>query len=259
MKNLADIQSGPAALGIALDRVGVKGLCFPLRLRDRACGIQTVTAAAALGVDLPASQRGTHMSRFVEVLNAWQEELGCQSMRNLLQNLREKLGSARAWANLEFAYFMRKAAPASAGIAGMAYNCSVSAELAEHLSFRLGIQVPVMTVCPCSQAISTVGAHSQRALIRMNIRIERFVWLEDLILLAESAGSSPVYPLLKRADEKFVTEAAFANPAFVEDVARRVAASLENQPQVLAFEVEVESMESIHNHNAFAFISSSIK
>lgn len=195
------------------------------------------------------------MSRFVEALAEWQEELGCQSMRNLLANLRARLGSSHAWANFEFAYLMRKTGPASGKSAGMAYNCSVSAELAENLAFTLGIKVPVMTVCPCSQAISRFGAHSQRALVHMKVRIERFIWLEDLILLAESAGSSPVYPLLKREDEKHVTETAFERPAFVEDVARRVAARLEDHSQVLDYEVEVESMESIHNHNAFAYIS----
>lgn len=255
MKELADLQSGEAEIGLPIDRVGVKGLCFPLRLRDRASGIQTVTATAALAVDLHSTLRGAHMSRFVETLSAWQEELGCQSMRNLLENLQKRLGSTRAWAHLKFKYLMRKTAPASARSADIAYNCSVSAELAQKLSFRLGVQVPVMTVCPCSQAISCIGAHSQRAMIRMKILIERFVWLEDLILLAEAAGSSPVYPLLKREDEKFVTEAAFANPAFVEDVARRVAARLAELPDVLGFDVEVESMESIHNHNAFAQIS----
>lgn len=256
MEILADIQSQQPAQAIAIDRVGVNGLCFPLRLRDKARGIQTVTAQAALAVDLPAQARGTHMSRFVEVLDAWQEELGCQSMRRLLEELKARLHANRAWADFHFLYLVRKQAPAAGAGADMAYKCSVSAWLAEQLSFTLGLEVPVMTVCPCSLAISRQGAHSQRALVKMEIKINSFVWLEEFIGIAEQAGSSPVYPLLKREDEKFVTENAFARPAFVEDVARCAAALLAAHPQVEAYSVAVESMESIHNHNAFACIAS---
>lgn len=254
---LADIQQEAPEFALPINRVGVRGLCFPLRLADRSEGIQTVTATAALAVNLPANQRGAHMSRFVEAIDAWQEELGCQSVARLLESLRQRMGSDHAWASFQFAYRMRKKAPKSQGAAGMAYDCSVEAELFRDLSFTLGIRVPVMTVCPCSRAISREGAHSQRAYVNMRILIERFVWLEEFIELAERSASSPVYPLLKREDEKFVTELAFSQPAFVEDVARRVAAGLRKFPQALSFEVDVESMESIHNHNAFAHIDSS--
>lgn len=253
---LADIQREAPEVALALERVGVRGLVFPLRLRDRANGIQTVTATAALAVDLPPDRRGTHMSRFVETLDAWQEELGCQSVRSLLESLRTRLDSSYAWARFEFSYLMRRYAPTGPYGAGMAFNCSVTASLRESLAFTLGIEAPVMTVCPCSLAICREGAHSQRALVSMKVHIEHFIWLEELIELAESSASSPVYPLLKRADEKHVTEAAFAHPAFVEDVARNVAQGLHAFPGVLDFEVEVESMESIHNHDAFAYISS---
>lgn len=256
VKPLADIQTQAPDIALPINKVGVSGLCFLLRLRDRSQGRQTVTASAALAVDLPAQSRGTHMSRFVEILDSWQEELGCQSMRRLLELLRERLGSSSARASFQFAYLIRKKAPLGIGAANLAYNCSVEASLGESLTFQLGIKVPVMTVCPCSMAISNAGAHSQRALINMSIAIERFVWIEEFIELAEQSGSSPVYPLLKREDEKFVTETAFSQPAFVEDVARRVASGLYAHPQVLAFDVEVESMESIHNHNAFACITS---
>lgn len=259
MKNLADIQAQTPAIALPIERVGVKGLYFSLRLRDRSCGIQTVSAEAAMSVDLPCTKRGTHMSRFVETLSEWHEELSYRSILDLLTSLRNRLESARAWVSFKFPYLLARQAPASAGMAQMAYNCTVSAELADTLSFTLEIHVPVMTVCPCSLAISDTGAHSQRAIAHIKLLTERFIWLEDLIMLAESCASSPVYPLLKREDEKFVTETAFARPAFVEDVARRIAAKLENLPQAKAFEVEIESMESIHNHNAFAFISSSRK
>lgn len=252
---LADIQSEQPLNAIALDRVGVNGLCFALRLRDRAKGTQTVTAQATLGVNLPPQARGTHMSRFVEVLDAWQEELGCQSMGRLLEQLRQKLSASRAWAKFRFLYLMRKKSPCGDASADMAYKCSVSADLARRLSFTLGLEVPVMTVCPCSLAISSQGAHSQRAIVKMRVKTSRFVWLEEFIEIAEQAGSSPVYPLLKREDEKFVTETAFANPAFVEDVARAAASLLSACNQVEGFALKVESMESIHNHNAFAFVA----
>lgn len=255
-QNLADIQKQAPAFAIALERVGISGLRFPLRLADRTRGIQTVIAEAALAVDLPPHERGTHMSRFVEVLDAWQEELGCQSMRRLLETLRKRLRSDRAWADFRFLYMMRKNAPAGGGSAGMGYKCAVSAELATRLSYTINIEVPVLTVCPCSLAISEQGAHSQRAIVKMTARISRFVWLEEFIEIAECSASAPVFPLLKRADEKFVTEMAFSRPAFVEDVARATAAGLERHQRVESFSVEVESMESIHNHNAFARVES---
>lgn len=253
--SLADIQSGVPKIGLSIDKVGVKGLVFPLTLRDKVNGRQTVTAQAALSVNLPHSRRGTHMSRLVEALDNWHEELGCQSMRRLLAGIQCRLESARAFAQFSFAYLARRAAPVSGHLANQSYNCSVSAALAENdLTFTLGLEVPVMTVCPCSLAISERGAHCQRAIATLSINIDKFAWLEDFIELAEAAGSSPVYPLLKREDEKFVTEQAFAHPAFVEDVARNIAESLIDTANVKAFNVMVESMESIHNHNAFAEI-----
>lgn len=253
--NLADIQSEAPAIAMPLDSVGVRGLVFRLTLKDRAKGSQTVSAKASLGVDLPLDRRGTHMSRLVEALDNWHDELGCRSVRRLLAGIQERLGARRAFARFEFAYLLRRQAPRSGASASMAYDCSVSAILdGDSLSFDLGLAVPVMTVCPCSLAIARIGAHCQRALVRIRASIEHFVWLEEFIELAEAAGSAPVFPLLKREDEKFVTELAFSQPAFVEDVARAVAAALKAQPHVHAFGVNVESMESIHNHNAFASI-----
>lgn len=253
---LPDVQSLPPEVTLPIDRVGVRGLRVPLTLRDRTSGTQTCVAVADLGVDLPASRKGTHMSRLVEALDNWHEELGCQSMRHLLQNMCERLEANRAWARFSFPYLIRKASPFCKGSALLAYDCSITGELREDgQSFLLGLEVPVMTVCPCSKAISREGAHSQRAMVRMQVRIVNFAWLEEFIELAEGSASSSVYTLLKRNDEKFVTEQAFSKPAFVEDVARRVAQQLASHPSALAYEVEVESMESIHNHNAFAYIA----
>lgn len=252
---LADLQSTPPQFALAINKVGVNGLVFRLRLKDRQNGIQEVTATASLAVNLPEAHRGTHMSRFVEVLDAWQEELGCQSVRHLLENLLSRLGSQTAYAELRFDYLMPRGAPISGITANLSYPCTVCATLSGNdLTFDLEIAIPVMTVCPCSLAISETGAHCQRAIVRLQVSIDSFVWLEDLIAIAEGAGSSPVYPLLKREDEKFVTEYAFSRPAFVEDVARAIAINLTQIPQVRKYAVSVESMESIHNHNAFAVI-----
>lgn len=256
-QTLADVQSSRPDVAIAIDRVGVRGVRFPLKLRDRVNGSQICAASADLGVDLPPDRKGTHMSRLIEALDEWDEEASCQSLRRLLQEMRRKLSARRAWASFSFPYFARKSSPAASLRAYMAYDCRISGELDdEGQYFLLELEVPVMTVCPCSKAISAEGAHSQRAIIRMKIMTVKFVWLEDFIDLAEACASSSVYPLLKREDEKFVTEQAFAHPAFVEDVARQVADRLRAHDAVLWFEVEVESMESIHNHNAFASIRS---
>lgn len=253
--SLADIQNEAPDVPITIDRVGVRGLRIPLSLKDRAKGIQTTIAEADLGVDLPASLKGTHMSRLVEVLDNWNEVLGCQSMRGLLSSIQSALRARRAWVRFRFPYLVRKPAPTGGKSANMAYDCAITGESdGDAQSFLLGLEVPVMTVCPCSKAISSEGAHSQRALVRMRIRIVNFVWLEEFIELAENCASSSVYTLLKRGDEKLVTERAFAHPLFVEDVARRVAQKLDAHPDALCFEAEVESMESIHNHNAFALI-----
>lgn len=254
---LPDIQGGLPAVAMPIDRVGVSGLAFRLRLRDKTSGQQEVAAVASLAVNLPAQRRGAHMSRLVEALDAWQDTLGCQSVRLLLEDIQKRLDATAAFAEFQFSWLSRRTAPVSGLSAIASHNCTVAATLTDAaLSFELGIAVPVMTVCPCSLAISTQGAHCQRAMVQMSVACRRFIWLEDLIAMAEAAGSAPVYPLLKRPDEKYVTELAFSRSAFVEDVARGVAHALANHPHVLSYKVHVESMESIHNHNAFAVISS---
>ena len=252
---MEDVQSYAPAVPLSIDRVGVRELRLPLLVRDRARGSQQTVASVDLGVDLPSAFKGAHMSRFVEALEGWNEEISYQSVRRLLENVKERLGARRAWARFSFPYFIRKAAPASGSPGTVAYECRLTGELDEKgQSFLLDLDVPVMTVCPCSQAISSEGAHSQRAVVRMSVRMSGFSWLEEFIDMAEEAGSSAVYTLLKREDEKFVTERAFAHPAFVEDVVRNVAQRLSRHEHVAWFSVEVESLESIHNHNAFARI-----
>ena len=252
---MEDVQSGQAGIPMRIDRVGVKDLRVPLKVRERAGGMQHTVAEVALSVDLPSRFKGTHMSRFVEALALWSEELDYASFRTLLADIAQRLEARRSFARFVFPYFLRQRSPASGSRGLMGYTCTVEGAYENgSLDFTLGVVVPVMTVCPCSLAISDIGAHSQRAEVRIRAKYTGFLWLEDLIAIAESAGSSPVYSLLKREDEKHVTEAAFANPAFVEDVVRAAAKGLSDHPQITWYGVEVESFESIHSHSAFASI-----
>lgn len=258
---LQDVQNRPANLPVNIDRVGIKEFRLPLVVRDRGQGRQHTVAMVDMGVDLPAAFKGTHMSRFVEALENWRErsheELDYPSMKRLLEDVRDRLSARKAYVRFRFPYFRSKAAPATGSLAPVGYDCRFTGELdaeSDKLIFLLEIDVPVTTVCPCSKAISRAGAHGQRAMVRMAIRMTRFEWMEEFIDLAEESGSAPVYSLLKREDEKVVTEQAYDNACFVEDVVRNVAARLDGHPYVTWFRVEVESFESIHCHNAFASI-----
>lgn len=263
---MQDIQSSPAQLAMPIDRVGITDLTVPIMVRDRAGGYQNTVAKTELSVDLPSSYKGTHMSRFVESMESWSSKMvDYAAFKELLIDVISRFEATRAHLSLSFPYFMRRLAPATQSPGIMNYLGHLAGELIKgkeadggKSSFRLtmGVDVPVMTVCPCSLMISEQGAHSQRAQVRIRCRSRGFVWLEELIEMAEAAGSSPVYSLLKREDEKSVTEKAFSDPVFVEDVARRVAASCNEHLHIIWYKVEVESQESIHNHNAFACIES---
>jgi len=256
---MKDVQSGPADVAMPIDRVGVKNLQLPVRVRsrDQQGAVQHTVAEVDLSVDLPAEFKGTHMSRFIEALQDWGEDLGYASFKNLLESVRTRLAARRAHILFRFPYFLQRRAPESGSPGLMNYACLLQGELeGGRLAFMLGVDVPVMTVCPCSLAISAGGAHSQRAMVRIRARFTGFLWLEDLIAIAEESGSSPVFALLKREDERHVTDHAFAHPAFVEDVVRATAQRLAHHPQVTWYRVEVESMESIHNHSAYASIES---
>lgn len=262
---MQDIQSSPASVSMAIDRVGVKNLQAPLVVRDRERGSQHTVARVDIGADLPAAFKGTHMSRFVQALEEWSHDLDYHGVRALLLDVRKRLDARRAYVHFDFPFFVRKPAPVSHSPGQMTYQCHLTGELGDPQRppreddkprFLLAVDVPVMTVCPCSKAIceESGGAHSQRAVVRLQCRFTGLLWLEDLIAIGESAGSCQLYSMLKREDEKHVTEAAFERPAFVEDVVRNAAQALESHPQVTWYAVEVESFESIHNHSAFAGI-----
>jgi GTP cyclohydrolase I len=252
---MQDVQNGPSEVPLSIDRVGIKNLRVPLVVQDRSKGRQDTVASVDTSVDLPGSMKGTHMSRFMQALSSWEGFLTYKSLYSLLDNVCSRLNARRAHIRFAFPYFLPRRAPKSGNEFLMDYACFVSGQLeGGELRLSIGAEVPVMTVCPCSLAISEDGAHSQRALIRAQAGFTGFFWLEELIEMAQEAGSSPVYPLLKREDEKYVTEHAFSNPAFVEDVVRSMAARLEEHPLVTWFSLEVESFESIHNHSAYASI-----
>jgi len=260
---MKDIQSGPASVSMAIDRVGVKHLQTPLVVRDRECGSQHTVARVDLGADLPAAFKGTHMSRFVQALEEWGHDLDYHGVRALLLDVRQRLDARRTYVSFQFPFFVRKQAPVSGSPGLTSYRCHLTGELGDperpphpedKPRFLLGVDVPVMTVCPCSLAICEQGAHSQRAEVRLRCRFTGLLWLEELIAIAEASGSCELYSMLKREDEKHVTEKAFARPTFVEDVVRNAAHALTTHPQVTWYSVEVESFESIHNHSAFAGI-----
>ncbi len=254
---MEDVQSGPALVPLPIDKVGVQNLQIPLVVRDRAQGRQHTVASVDVSVDLPSAFKGTHMSRFVEALKDLDAELNYQSMKVLLEDVKTRLEARRAHIIFKFPYFIRKNAPASQASSLVSYVCKLTGDLEDSTpSFILEVEVPVMTVCPCSKAISTEGAHSQRTLVRIAVRMKGFLWIEEIVDIAEKSGSSAVYSLLKREDEKYVTEYAFAHPAFVEDVVRSAAIQLSEHELISWFKVEVQSLESIHNHDAFACIES---
>jgi len=252
---MQDVQNSPSGVHMPIDRVGVKGLRYPLVVRNKNDGVQHTVAQVDLYVDLPSQFKGTHMSRFLEALQAWTGVLDYHSFKQLLADVQLRLEARRSHLTFEFPFFLAQQAPQSGSPGLMQYVCSFSGELeAGKPTMYVSVNVPVMTVCPCSLAISSQGAHSQRAMVKIKARFDGLLWLEDLIGIAQTSASSPVYALLKRVDEKFVTEWAFDNPAFVEDVVRNVATQLQEHPQVHWFQAEVESFESIHNHNAYACI-----
>jgi GTP cyclohydrolase IB len=255
IQSLKDTQSERDHRRIAIDRVGVKNLRYPIQIRDKAHTTQSTIATMSLTVDLPHHYKGTHMSRFVEVLNEHGPVLHVDNIKTILQHLLDKLDSEQAHLDFEFPFFLEKKAPVTGAVGLMDYNIRFNATMGKDgFDFVLTVIVPVTTLCPCSKAISKHGAHNQRGQVTYAIRFKKPIWIEDLILLVESCASSELYSLLKRPDEKAVTERAYANPVFVEDLVRNIAQRSNREPNITWYRIEAENFESIHNHNAYALV-----
>lgn len=265
--HLADMQSTSDDRGIAIDQVGVCDLIYPIRVLDRENKSQDVAAKITMSVNLPHHFKGTHMSRFLEVLARHQGEITMRTLPEILHELKQRLDAESAQIEVEFTYFIERTAPVSGLKAPMDYRCAFTGESnGKSDDFLLRVCVPISTLCPCSKEISDYGAHNQRGYVTISARTRQatdrtweIVWIEELIEAAEKSASAPIYPLLKRADERHVTMQAYDNPVFVEDVVRNVADILNNDERITWFQVRAENHESIHNHSAFAIVSSGLQ
>jgi GTP cyclohydrolase I len=254
--HMIDVQSQADHRNINIDKVGVKNIRYPITVLDRENGHQHTVASINMYVNLPRKFKGTHMSRFIEILNEFHGELDIREFSKVLVAMQERLRSESAHLEVSFPYFIKKSSPVTGSPGQMEYGCRMIGALSADKGYDLilEVNVPITTVCPCSREISSHGAHNQRGMVRLAVRFKRFIWIEDLVRQVESAASCDVYSVLKRPDEKYVTEKAYDNPKFVEDVVRDVAAHLKQDVNVLWFQVDVENFESIHNHSAYAFI-----
>ena len=253
--SIEDVQGRADSRRIPINKVGIKDVFHPVRVKDRSSGEQHTIANFNMYVALPHDFKGTHMSRFVEVLHRNEREISVESFRDILVEMTEKLDAESGHIEMDFPYFVMKKAPASGVESLMDYKASLIGELHDGKpELWLKVVVAATSLCPCSKSISRYGAHNQRSHITIKARVEGHMWLEELIDIAESEASCEVYGILKRADEKYVTEHAYDNPKFVEDIVRDVAVRLNKEERVRAYVVEAENFESIHNHSAYALI-----
>lgn len=251
---LVDIQNSIDPRNIAIDKVGVRGVKYPIVVLDRTNERQHTIGNFTLTVDLPHHFKGTHMSRFLEVLSENKGELSIHALPKMLKELKERLTAERAHIEVSFPFFMVKKAPVTGKEGMMEFDCGFIAESNGTDDFVLAVKVPVATLCPCSKEISQYGAHNQRGLVTAKIRFRDMVWLEEVIEMIEASASCPLFPVLKRPDEKWVTEHAYENPRFVEDMVREVALKFIADDRITWYEIEVENFESIHAHNAYAYL-----
>ncbi len=252
---IADVQNAPDSRRIAIDRVGIKAIRHPVKVADKDGGVQHTVAVFNMYVNLPHNFKGTHMSRFVEILNDNEREISVESFENILQAMMLKLETSSGHIEMTFPYFVDKSAPISGVRSLLDYEVTFIGEIKKaEYEFTMKVVVPVTSLCPCSKKISEYGAHNQRSHVTISVCTNSFVWIEDVIRIAETQASCELYGLLKRPDEKYVTEKAYDNPKFVEDIVRDVAEVLNNDKRIDAYVVESENFESIHNHSAYALI-----
>ncbi|RZD15978.1 MAG: GTP cyclohydrolase I FolE2 [Candidatus Acididesulfobacter guangdongensis] len=285
---LTDVQNSKDKRGIPIDKVGIKNLHYPISVLDKKKSFQHTVADINMYVDLPHYFKGTHMSRFLEVLNEYRGEISIVSFPDILRKIKKVLNAGSASVEIEFPYFIEKTAPVSGKKSLMEYICSYKGTIKNKKAecnnnnnnnsnndnsndnnttndnnnnedesiIIIGIKVPINTLCPCSKEISKYGAHNQRGVVSVSLKFSKLIWFEDIINDVESCASAPIYSLLKRADERFLTEHAYENPMFVEDIVRCVADILKKNKNIEWFRVEAENFESIHNHNAYAMTES---
>jgi GTP cyclohydrolase I len=253
---IPDVQGFADKRQLAINKVGIKSIRHPVKISEKAGGVQHTVANFNMYVGLPHNFKGTHMSRFVEILNSHERELSVDSFRAMLHEMVDKLEAETGHVEMTFPYFINKAAPVSGVQSLMDYEVTFIGEIRAGGKdrFTMRVLVPVTSLCPCSKKISERGAHNQRSHVTVTARTVDTVWIEDLVQLVESQASCELYGLLKRPDEKHVTERAYDNPKFVEDIVRDIAGMLNTHPHVEAYAVESENFESIHNHSAYALI-----
>src|SRR5215207_6227859 len=255
LQNIPDVQATPDSRKLAIDKVGVKAIRHPIQIKERSGRVQHTIASFNMYVGLPHQFKGTHMSRFVEILNAHEREITVETFQVMLEEMVQKLEAEEGRIEMSFPYFVDKAAPVSGVRSLMDYEVTFVAQILKgEQCFAMKVLVPVTSLCPCSKKISDYGAHNQRSHVTVTALINDFIWIEDIISMVEKQASCELYGLLKRPDEKFVTERAYDNPKFVEDMVRDIAGVLNRDPRIEAYEVESENFESIHNHSAYALI-----
>ena len=253
---MLDVQKQPGIIKIDIDKVGVCDVSYPIEVLDKSRTKQSAVAHINMYVDLPHQFKGTHMSRFIEVLNQYRGEITGRNMGEILREIVRTLEAKSAHMELAFKFFLEKEAPVSRAKSLMGYDCRFIGAYTEGDGddFVLEVKVPVMNLCPCSKEISETAAHNQRSEVTVQLRYSDFIWIEDVVNLVEGAASCDLYALLKRPDEKYVSERAYENPRFVEDIVRIIANEFMKDNKVTWFSVKSVNFESIHNHNAYAFV-----
>ena len=255
MDDMPDVQSSKDHRSIAIDKVGIKDIRHPVQVKDRTGHIQHTVATFNMYVDLPHHFKGTHMSRFVEILNHHDWEITVDSFKTMLTEMTDRLDADCGHIEMTFDYFVNKSAPASGVQSLLDYKVSlIGAHKNGVNTINVKVVVPVTSLCPCSKKISDYGAHNQRSHVTVDVQTDEFIWIEEIIDVVEKQASCELYGLLKRPDEKIVTERAYDNPKFVEDIVRDIAAKLNDDDRIKSYVVESENFESIHNHSAYALI-----
>ncbi len=255
--SIEDVQNLPDVRQIAIDKVGIKAIRHPVKVQDKAGNAQHTVAMFNMYVHLPQHFKGTHMSRFIEILNGNEREISVENFKVILHEMATRLEAKSGHIEMTFPYFINKSAPVSGVKSLLDYEVTFLGEVNNgQYEIKVKVLIPVTSLCPCSKKISAYGAHNQRSHVTVTVVLNEFMWVEDIITMVEAQASSELYGLLKRPDEKYVTERAYDNPKFVEDMVRDIAAAFNNEVRIKNYIVECENFESIHNHSAYACISS---